>query len=154
MQAGGAYSESTERRRPLMSRFDPSSHPTFQQLENVRNALLRLHKVLLDGERIRYEKDHGSITTPQMFLQLAIHDPAFNWLHRLSELVVQIDEATEDKQSTITTQKAAALLAEAKLLLTPQAGDEESFGHHYYEAIQSNGGVATMHAELHQLLEG
>lgn len=135
-----------------MSRSDPRSEPLLAQLDSVRNALLRLHKVLLDGERVRYEKEHGSITTPQMFLQLAIHDAAFNWLHRLSELVVQIDEATEDKQTPISPQKAAALLAEVRMLLTPESGGEAGFGHHYYEAIQSSESVAAMHAELRRLL--
>ena len=134
-----------------MAKFDASANPVFGRLNDVRDALLRLHKVLLEGQRARHEKQHGAVASPHEFLQLAINDPAFDWLHRLSELVVQIDEATEDKQVPITVEKAAALLNEAKVLLTPaeQGGD---FAAHYYTAIQDQPEVGVMHGQLRKLL--
>jgi hypothetical protein len=134
-----------------MTRFNPNADPVFYQLNDVRNALLRLHKVLLDGERARYEKAHGTIASPQTFLQLAINDPAFNWLHRLSELVVQIDEATEDKETPLTPEKAKALLALTRALLTP-AEEGEGFARRYYEAIQNDPNVGVMQGQLRKLL--
>jgi hypothetical protein len=134
-----------------MAKFDPSADPVFARLSDVRDALLRLHKMLLEGQRARHEKRHGVVASPHEFLQLAINDPAFDWLHRLSELVVQIDEATENKQTPITNEKAAALLNEAKVLLTPaEQGDD--FARHYYAAIQDQAEVGVMQGQLRKLL--
>ena len=62
-----------------------------QSLVNLRIALLRLHKVLLDDERAAYERAHGRASGGEM-LQLVIHDERFAWLHSISELIVSIDE--------------------------------------------------------------
>ena len=88
-----------------------------QQLTDVRNALLHLHKALLDGQRARYEREHGAISSPSAFLQLAISDPAFDWLHRFSELVVEIDEST-DGDEPLTSDAGSALLEQARQLLS------------------------------------
>jgi hypothetical protein len=36
--------------------------PIFRKLTDVRHALLRLHKALLDDQRIVYERAHGTVT--------------------------------------------------------------------------------------------
>jgi len=46
--------------------------------------------MLLDTERITYEQVHGRVSSGE--LQLVINHEQFAWLHRISELVVQIDE--------------------------------------------------------------
>jgi hypothetical protein len=122
----------------------------FDRLTEVRHALLRLHKVLLDGQRARFEKVHGPVGTPGAFLQLVINDPSFNWLHRLSELVVQIDEAQEDKDNPLTAEAATALLAQAKALLTPSETGQ-GFARQYYDAIQENPEVGVMQGQLRKL---
>jgi hypothetical protein len=63
-----------------------------ERLTDLRNALLSLHKTLLDSERGVYERDIARIPTSTEFLKLVLYDPFFNWLHELSELVVIIDE--------------------------------------------------------------
>jgi len=45
--------------------------------------------MLLDTERITYEQVHGRVSSGE---QLVINHEQFAWLHRISELVVQIDE--------------------------------------------------------------
>ena len=71
-----------------MSRLQP--HP---QLQKVREALLELHKTLVDSERVGYEAALGPIPSPNHFLRLLSSDPWFAWLLPLSGLIVTIDEA-------------------------------------------------------------
>ena len=111
--------------------MDAMKPEELQRLLDVRMALLHLHKALLDGQRRRYEKEHGRVATPAAFLQLAISDPAFHWLHRFSELVIENDESTEADEP-LSASKGAALLEQARSLLTGKtfdtavAGDEDA----------------------------
>jgi hypothetical protein len=77
-------------------------------LKELRHGLLKLHKLLLDLERRDYERSRGPISNSYEFLQLVLKDPWFDWLHRLSELIVQIDESldTRDTDTPMTEQDA------------------------------------------------
>ncbi len=57
---------------------------TAQFVDELRHTLLDLHKSLLDAQRIRYERDHGRISTSGEFLGLVLEHPAFAWLRTLS----------------------------------------------------------------------
>ncbi len=50
-----------------------------------------------------------------------LKDPWFDWLHRLSELIVQIDETldTHTSETPATEADASALIERAKTLLAP-----------------------------------
>ena len=61
-------------------------------LAAVRQRLIRLHKTLIESERVTYERVQGRVATPGELLQLVIHDSWFVWLHPLSELIVRLDE--------------------------------------------------------------
>jgi hypothetical protein len=114
---------------------------------------LRLHKTLLDLERGGYERARGRIGNSYEFLQLVLKDPWFDWLHRLSELIVQIDETLEsrDPDQPTTEEDAKALLARAKNLLAPaEAGSE--FQKNYFLALQQSPDVVLLHADLIRLL--
>lgn len=58
----------------------------------IRNKLLRFHKVLLDWERGNYEREAGTVSAVR-FLELLLGDPRFEWLRRISTLIVKVDEA-------------------------------------------------------------
>ena len=73
------------------------SSPVRHQLESVRRPLLRLHKALLEAERVGYEREHGRIANGGALLQLVIGDPWFAWLRPMSGLIVLIDEHLEAK---------------------------------------------------------
>src|SRR5437763_1998949 len=90
------------------------------RLTEIRNGLLRLHKVLLSWERIRYERANGRIEDNMKLLHLTINDPAFAWLRGVSALIVQIDERMEDKKVALTSADVKALRAEVRDLLTPR----------------------------------
>jgi len=76
---------------------------TADTLKQLRQGLLRVHKILLELERTGYERARGRISNSYEFLQLVLKDPWFDWLHRLSELIVQIDE----NMDTVTSEAPA-----------------------------------------------
>ena len=93
--------------------------PLRKRLEEVRHALLALHKALVDSERISYESTIGAIRSPNQFLQLLITDPWFAWLQPLSQLIVSMDEALDAKEQLTATVVDAAV-KEAGVLLSLQ----------------------------------
>jgi hypothetical protein len=129
------------------------SEMTRDALKQLRNGLLRLHKMLLDLERLGYERARGRIGNSYEFLQLVLKDPWFDWLHRLSELIVQIDETldTRDSETAATEEDAKALVARAKGLLAPSESGSE-FQKNYFLALQQSPDVVLLHAELMRLL--
>jgi hypothetical protein len=116
-------------------------------LTEVRNGLLRLHKVLLDWERIRFERINGRIDDNVKLLHLTIDDPAFAWLRGVSALIVQIDERMEDKKVALTSSDVKALRAEVRGLLTPsQTGND--FQRNYYWALQETPDIVVEHSAM------
>jgi len=119
-------------------------------LTDLRNALLKLHKTLLDSERARYDHDVQRIVSSGQLLNLVLHDPFFAWLHELSELIVLIDE-TLDADEPATTADATRLLAQARTLLTPiESGD--GFRGQYFDALQRDPDVVIAHGAAVQVL--
>lgn len=120
-----------------------------QHLRNLRNKLLRLHQVLLDTERITYEQVRGRVSSGEL-LQLAIEHEQFAWLHRISELVVQIDEMLVADEP-VSLDDIQNLIADARMLLTPsEVGN--AFARRYYAALQREPGVVLAHAEVSEVL--
>ncbi len=117
-----------------------------QRLQKLRDALLVLHKALLETERISYEKTMGAIKSPNHFLQLLTSDPWFAWLHPVSQLIVSIDEALDEKEP-LTASHVDALVSRTRLLLlASETGD--GFSKHYFDALQSDPDVVLAHAEV------
>ena len=132
---------------------DPMSDVTRDSLKHLRHGLLRLHKMLLDLERVGYERAHHRIANSYEFLQLVLKDPWFDWLHRLSEVIVQIDEALDirDVEQPATDEDASALIARAKLLLSP-AEEGNEFQKNYFLALQQSPDVVLLHSDLMKML--
>jgi hypothetical protein len=120
-------------------------------LPALRNQLLSLHKLLLNAERAAYEKDGNVISSPMHFLQLLMESERFAWLRQLSQLVVMMDEAMEEKPP-ITQERADALVGEARHLLV---GSEEpgSFAVRYAEVREREATVAAAHVEIGKSFE-
>jgi len=119
-------------------------------LDNLSQALLRLHKALLDGERITYERVHGRIPTNGAFFQLVLGDPWFAWLRPLSQMIARLDELAEGKEAADQAE-ITALIASARTLLTPSE-EGDGFGRHYYDALQRDPEVGLTHAAVRGLL--
>jgi hypothetical protein len=122
-----------------------------QRLTDLRLALLKLHKALIDSERVDYEKTVGKIQSPNHFLQLLTTDPWFAWLHPLSQLIVAMDEAL-DAEDPLTLAKVDTLAKQSKLMLVASE-DGEGFSGHYYEAMQRDPDVVLTHAEVVKLIK-
>ena len=119
-------------------------------LDNLFRALLRLHKALLDDERVAYERLHGRIPSNGAFLQLVLNDAWFAWLRPLSQLMVKLDEFSEEKELS-THEEVPALLSSVRTLLTPTE-EGEGFGRQYHDALQRSPDVVLAHAAVRALL--
>jgi hypothetical protein len=129
-----------------------ASDATRESLKLLRQGLLSLHKLLLDLERRDYERARGRISNSYEFLQLVLKDPWFDWLHRLSELIVQIDETLDVNSETPATEAdAGALIERAKTLLAPAETGSE-FQKNYFLALQQSPDVVLLHSEVMRLL--
>jgi hypothetical protein len=135
-------------RDPYTNQGDGRDTPARQKLVALREALLRLHKTLLDMERRDYEKAHGVVTTGELF-RLVVDDAQFAWLHNISEFVVRIDEALSSDEG-VTEQGAHVSISLARKLFAPtETGD--GFQKQYFDAIQRDPAVVMEHAELVRL---
>jgi hypothetical protein len=124
-----------------VSRFQPH-----RQLQKVREALLELHKTLVDSERVGYEVAMGPISSPNHFLKLLSSDPWFAWLLPLSRLIVTIDEAL-DRRIPLSPNEALDLLTQTRRLLV--ASEEgHGFPRSYFEALQRDPDVIFAHSRV------
>lgn len=95
---------------------------TRAQLDQVSQAMLRLHKSLLDDERIIYEAAYGPVSPNDLF-RLALGHSQFTWLGKILSLIAQLDEAASVRRPA-TEAQAQLLLAEALVLLKLEHEDE------------------------------
>lgn len=121
-----------------------------ERLSDVRNHLLQLHKLIMDVEKGLYEKQHGKIESPHVFLNLLMNDPWFGWLRPISEMVVRIDEFLEAREG-VTEAAGQDLLREVRSLLNPVEEGEE-FGVRYLQVMQDQPDIILKHAEIEKLL--
>ena len=120
-----------------------------QRLQSLRDALLELHKALVDSERVSYEQTMGTIPSPHHFLQLLTRDPWFAWLHPVSLLIVAMDEALDGKVP-LTRGRVDDLVKQTRqLLVASEAGD--GFSRHYFDALQRDPDVVLAHAKAAKL---
>jgi hypothetical protein len=120
-----------------------------QRLSELRIKLLRLHKLLLETERLTYEQVRGQVSGGEL-LQLVISHEQFAWLHRLSELIIQIDELLHTDEP-VTPEAIAAIDSDIRTLLSPdELGDE--FAMKYSTALQRHPDVVLAHADVVMLL--
>jgi hypothetical protein len=119
-------------------------------LDNIFKGLLRLHKALLDDERVSYERVHGRIPSNGAFLQLALNDAWFAWLRPLSQSIAKLDELSESDDAA-SREAIPALLVSVQTLLMPME-EGEGFGRQYHDALQRSPDVVLAHAGVRTLL--
>ena len=120
-----------------------------QLLSDLRIKLMRLHKILLEMERITYEQVRGYVSKGEL-LQLVINHDQFAWLYQLSKLILQIDELLHADEP-VTSEAIAAFMTDVRILLTPdELGDD--FAMKYDAAFQRNPDVVLAHADVVALL--
>jgi hypothetical protein len=133
---------------PYSNQGDSRDTPPRRKLVALRQALLRLHKSLLDMERRAYEKEHGKISAGELF-RLVVDDPQFSWLHNISEFVVRIDEALSNDEGVTSEDAHVAVSLARKIFAPTEKGD--AFQKKYFDAIQQDPTVVMEHAELVRL---
>ena len=115
-----------------------------QQLDQAHDGLLHIHKALIDYERARYEKVHGTVASPYALLNLLIQDPWFAWLRPISSLIVQIDEFVSAKEPQDPA-AGEALLKEIRNILAPNdAGTETQ--QKFARALKESSDISRLHA--------
>jgi hypothetical protein len=121
-----------------------------QRLTELRDALLRLHKALMESERVSYEQTFGKIQSPYQFLKLLTEDPWFAWFRPVSQLIAAMDETLEAK-GPLTVATVDELVSRAKKMLVPTESGE-GFSQHYDEALQRDPDVVFAHAAAAKLI--
>lgn len=123
------------------------------KLEELRKKLLQQHKVLLEVERRNYEQEHGPIGGAGKLLGLLMSNPYFDWLHRISEIVVQIDELLESEEPTV--EAAQEITAVVRMLFKAASTDpalDTAFMQRYKQILQKDSTAVMTHSELQRLL--
>ena len=116
------------------------------RLVDLRLGLLRLHKALLEMERINFEKLFGRVNRGEL-LQLVINHAQFGWLRMISALVVEIDEILNGDEPA-TLKDFDDLFSQARLLFT----SNEEFKTKYQAALEREPAVVMAHSTVMQVL--
>lgn len=119
--------------------------PGMAKLEELRVQLLRLHQILLNDERDAYAKVHGPVESPSKLLSLAMSDPWFDWLHKISMMIIRIDEISEGDQEL--AQPVSEIRSQAKSMFIATNNDSE-FITRYKAVLQRNSAAVLAHAEV------
>ena len=126
------------------------SGPAQKLLKDVRQALLRLHKTLLDWERAGFERTNGRLTSNQL-LEALLKEPQFAWLRGLSQMVVRIDEMLDDEIPP-GAGDLEAVLGHVRDLTSPNETGNP-YEQRYYAALQESPDAVFAHRDLVTLLK-
>src|SRR3954454_22338710 len=108
----------------------------------ARRALIELHRVLLNAQRIQAERFGGRMSSSEL-LQAAADDLRFSWLKELSSAIAALDQAHADEDPA----GVEAAAARARALLNPPDGDT-AFGARYLRALQDDPDVVFAHRDV------
>lgn len=125
---------------------NPEQETIRKPLLELHSALVKLHKALLDSEKIEYEKNVAPIRSPNHFFQLLTSDPYFAWLRPISQLIVAIDETLDEKEP-LTNDSVDSLMRQSVFLLVPAQGTGD-FPERYVAALQRDPRVILAHAQV------
>ncbi|AZZ36078.1 hypothetical protein CIK05_04485 [Bdellovibrio sp. qaytius] len=71
------------------------------ELTLISQLLLRVHKSLLQYQKEKYEAQHEQILNPYDTLHLSMSHEDFDWLRKITSLVVRMDESLDDEATVI-----------------------------------------------------
>jgi hypothetical protein len=128
--------------------------PVRQHLSDVRRALLRLHKALIDSERAVYEARNGALNNAE-FLTALLQEPFFQWMRPFSQLIAARDEAMFGDEP-VTAAGASGYVNQAHALVTePADGDGGSAENARYGQVRDRDPtVLFAHTELVRRIAG
>lgn len=70
-------------------------------LNQITQLLLRVHKLLLQYQKEIYEAKNEKTLNPYELLHLSMTHEDFDWLKKITNLVVRIDESLDDESLVI-----------------------------------------------------
>lgn len=120
-------------------------------IKQARNRLLRLHKVLMDWDRARYETRHGAVSAGK-FLEMLLSEPRFEWLRVLSTLIVRIDESF-DLDDGVSLEMLEGFRQEIRDIFDENSGEYSDFQGRFKEALPSIEQAAELRNEIIQSLD-
>ena len=109
-------------------------------MDELRTALLALHKAVLGVERQQLERVHGRLSNAE-FLQIVSDPVRYGWLKPFSNLILAIDD--EEHEGDV--------VEEAKELLLPPK-PETPFGRRYLSLMQREPMLVVEHRAVARLL--
>lgn len=123
-----------------------------RKADEIRHALLDLHKSMIDAQRIIYERDHGRVETPAQFLGLVLEHPEFEWIRELSALMALLDEWREDAREV----ESVGLddIVGALRALIQRDSTNVRFTDRYWRMLDSTPEVLVGHVKLWRMLGG
>ncbi|MFD2274333.1 hypothetical protein ACFS07_33725 [Undibacterium arcticum] len=99
---------------------------TRKALDDLNRALRELHQALVKVARHEYEKKNGGgQVDPGQLLQLLTRHPQFDWLHQLSEFMVDIDEILDNEM--VSKADMRTIFAQAKSMLSQSVTEPSDF---------------------------
>ena len=119
--------------------------------QRLANALRELHGTLVDTTRREYERAHLVELGSGELLQLLTSNPEFEWLHGLSELMVDLDlvhDSAPGDDDDITT----AVRAAVEHLLSNAQEPAGVFAQPYWPYVHQDPRVAMAHGAMKQAL--
>jgi hypothetical protein len=121
------------------------------RLSRLREALIELHRELIEAQRIEVERVSGRMG-PGEALQAAIQDIRFAWLGDLSRLITEIVELTTATEPVADDASADGVERRIRALVDPPDPLAE-FGARYLRALQEQPGVVLAHRDVLAALE-
>ena len=126
-----------------MTKTDISNH------DKLRNALLQLHKALLDAQRIRYERENGRVESRGELLDLVLEDASFEWLRVLSALIARLDELAEVDERDASGEMRGVI---ERLRTLVRFEGNDGFTGPYREIVEAVPDALVAHVQLSRLL--
>ena len=118
------------------------------ELKALRQGLLHLHKMLLDLERVGYERSVDASETVMNFYSSCSRSMV-RLVARLSELIVQTTRAWIRVTRTSSYRRGELLCCSCETLLSP--AEEGPVSKNYF-ALQQSPDVVLLHAEIMRVL--
>jgi len=125
-------------------------HQAEKLLADLRQALMKLHKVLLDWERRGYERIHGRQSSHDM-LQVLLSDSQFAWLRPISQLIVRIDELLSEPTPPMRND-VDAIVAAVRTLTSPNESGNV-YERRYDMALQQLPDAVVAHGDVRGLIK-
>lgn len=122
-------------------------NPVRDHLAEVRRALMRLHKALIDSERPRFEAARGGAVGSTELLNALLEDPFFTWMRPFSQLMAAMDEALFGDEP-VTLEPARDYVRRAHALVSVAADADPNDSTPYERARERDPAVLFAHTEL------